>query len=126
MLFRSKEFSKFIDFVQFTHARTSVGYPQSNGKIERFHGTFNREFYKNVPLLSFEDAKLKINEYIHHYNYKRLHSALHYLTPIDFLLNKVDEKLEIRELKLKKAKEIRSNYWQNYKQNYVEVSTVLN
>jgi len=51
---------------------------------------------------------------------------LHYLTPIDFLLNKVDEKLEIRELKLKNAKEIRSNYWQNYKQNYVEVSTVLN
>jgi len=55
-----------------------------------------------------------------------LHSALHYLTPIDFLLNKVDEKLEIRELKLKKAKELRSNYWQNYKQNSIEVSTQLN
>ena len=54
------------------------------------------------------------------------HSALHYLTPIDFLLNKVDEKLKIRELKLKKAKELRSNYWQNYKQNSVEVSTQLN
>ena len=124
--FISKEFSKFIDFIQFTHARTSVGYPQSNGKIERFHGTFNREFYKNVPLLSFEDAKIKINEYIEHYNSERLHSALYYLTPLDFLLNKVDEKLHIRELKLKNAKEIRCNYWLNYKQNSVEVSTVLN
>jgi len=29
-------------------------------------------------------------------------------------------------LKLKNAKELRSNYWQNYKQNSVEVSTQLN
>ena len=30
--FISKEFSKFISFVEFMHVKTSVGYPQSNGK----------------------------------------------------------------------------------------------
>lgn len=124
--FISKEFSKFISFVEFTHVKTSVGYPQSNGKIERFHGTFNQEFYKNTPLLSFEDAKEKINRYIEKYNYSRLHSSLFYLTPNDFLENKIDEKLKIREMKLKNASEIRSKYWKDIKPSEVEVTTVLN
>lgn len=124
--FISKEFSKFISFVEFTHVKTSVGYPQSNGKIERFHGTFNREFYKNIPLMSFDDAKIKISKYIDYYNFQRLHSALYYLTPSDFLSNNIDEKLMVREDRLKKAKENRTKYWQNYYPNSEESSTVLN
>lgn len=124
--FISKEFSKFISFVEFTHVKTSVGYPQSNGKIERFHGTFNQEFYKTTPLLSFEDAKEKINEYIETYNYSRLHSSLFYLTPSDFIENRVDEKLKCRENNLKKAANKRAEYWENYKQNIVVNTTVLN
>lgn len=123
--FISKEFSKFISFVEFTHVKTSVGYPQSNGKIERFHGTFNQEFYKNTPLIDFMDAKEKINEYIEKYNYKRLHSSLYYLTPSDFMDNKIDEKLNSRENKMKKATENRSDFWRNCNTKKVENTTIL-
>lgn len=109
--FISNEFRKFISFIEFKHVKTSVGYPQSNGKIERFHGSFNQEFYKNTPLLSFEDAKIKINRYIQEYNFNRLHSSLFYLTPNNFLNNMVDKKLKIREDKLNVAQTNRSNYW---------------
>lgn len=124
--FISKEFSKFISFVEFMHVKTSIGYPQSNGKIERFHGSFNQEFYKITPLLNFMDAKEKINKYIEKYNFNRLHSSLYYLTPNDFLENNIDEKLKVRELKLKNATENRTKYWKNIKSNAVDVSTVLN
>lgn len=124
--FISKEFSKFISFVEFTHVKTSVGYPQSNGKIERFHGTFNQECYKTTPFIDFESAKEKINEYIDKYNYTRLHSSLYYLTPCDFLENRIDEKLKCREDKLKKANIKRAEYWKYYNQNKVVGTTVLN
>ena len=41
------------------------------------------------------------------YNTKRLHSSLFYLTPEDFLLNRVEEKLKIRESKLSMARQNR-------------------
>ncbi|MBL1124552.1 MAG: IS3 family transposase, partial [Ignavibacteriae bacterium] len=34
----------------------------------------------------------------------RLHSSLFYLTPEDFLFSRVEEKLELREMKLNEAK----------------------
>ena len=123
--FISKEFSKFISFVEFTHVKTSVGYPQSNGKIERFHGTFNQEFYKTTPLIDFVSAKEKINRYIEKYNYTRLHSSLYYLTPSDFIENKIDEKLKCREYKINMAICKRAEYWKNYNQKIVINNTVL-
>jgi len=123
--FISKEFSKFISFVEFTHIKTSVAYPQSNGKIERFHGTFNQEFYKNTPLIDFMDAKEKINGYIEMYNYTRLHSSLYYLTPSDFMENKIDEKLKSRENKINMAACKRVEYWKDYKQKKVDNNTIL-
>ncbi|MCP4970573.1 MAG: transposase, partial [Arcobacter sp.] len=73
-------------------------------------GTFNQEFYKTTPLIGFEGAKQKINEYIQTYNYSRLHSSLYYLTPIDFMENRIDEKLKCRENKLKNAAKNRTEY----------------
>ena len=42
--FIAKDFKEFIRLAGMTHVRTSPYYPQSNGKLERFHKTI-----KNVP-----------------------------------------------------------------------------
>ena len=58
-------------------------------------------------LIDLEDARKQIAEFVHYYNSKRLHSALFYLTPQDFLMNRIDEKINIRIVKLQAAKKVR-------------------
>lgn len=57
------------------HVTTSVNYPQSNGKIERFHRTIKEESVRKESYLSLEDARERIAEYIEYYNTERLHSS---------------------------------------------------
>ena len=97
------------------HVRTSPSYPQSNGKIERFHRSLNEECISKKSMLNMEDAKKQFAEYIEHYNNKRLHSSLFYLGPIDFLTGNVDELLKARQDKLDKATEKRIEYWKSKK-----------
>lgn len=101
--FISKDFAQFIRSNELTHIRTSVRYPQSNGKIERFHRTIQQECISKSSLITMEDAQKQFKEFIEFYNKKRLHSSLYYLTPDDFLCGRVQERLELREEKLRKA-----------------------
>ena len=41
--FMAKDFKEFIRVSGMAHVRTSVYYPQSNGKLERWHKTLKRE-----------------------------------------------------------------------------------
>ncbi len=83
--FVSREFRRFIAFHGLTHVRTSPYYPQSNGKIERFHGSIKGESLNRKALVSVEQAREVIGDYVRHYNEKRLHSAIGYVTPRDRL-----------------------------------------
>lgn len=107
----SKDFQKFLKETELQHVRTSVNYPQSNGKIERFHCSINSEFLKTHSLIDIEDARTQISQYIEYYNTKRLHSALYYITPKNFLDGKAEEILNIRQKKLDNAVNNRKNYW---------------
>lgn len=102
--FISKDFAEYLKLVGLQHIRTSIAYPQSNGKIERYHRTIHEEHLMKSSLINLDDARKQIASYVNHYNTKRLHSSLFYLTPEDFLLNRIDQKLKIREDKLLKAK----------------------
>ena len=103
----SKEFAQYLRLVGLQHIRTSVAYPQSNGKIERYHRTLHQECLQRNSFINLEDAREKIALFVDYYNTKRLHSSLYYLTPEDFLFNRVNEKLKFRKRKLKLARENR-------------------
>ena len=66
-------------------------------------------------MIDLEDARKQIAQYIKYYNTKRLHSALYYITPEDFLNGKADEILKTRQKKLNDALNSRKNYWKNKK-----------
>ena len=40
-------------------------------------------------LIDLDDARKQINEFIEYYNTRRLHSSLFYLTPDDFLNDRI-------------------------------------
>jgi len=55
--FIAKNFKEFIRIAGMTHVKTSPYYPQSNGKIERWHKTLKGDCIRiNVPL-SLDDAR---------------------------------------------------------------------
>lgn len=109
--FISKDFQQFIKFLELTHIRTSVAYPQSNGKLERFHRSIGIECFHTNSFISIEDVREIIAKYIDYYNRVRLHSAIFYLTPEDFLLGKEKERITLREEKLDEAAINRELYW---------------
>jgi transposase InsO family protein len=102
--FISRDFAEFLKVSGLEHIRTSVNYPQSNGKIERYHRTISEECLARQSMINLDDAARQIAQYVDFYNNKRLHSSLYYLTPADFLYGRVDEKLRVREEKLRRAK----------------------
>src|SRR5208283_4903644 len=90
-----------------THVRTSPYYPQSNGKIERWHKTLKGDCIRVQVPLSPDDARRIVTDFIAHYNHVRLHSAIAYVTPNDKLLgNDVAIHAE-RDRKLTEAREHR-------------------
>jgi putative transposase len=108
--FIAKDFKNFIRYAGLSHTFTSVGYPQSNGKIERFFRTVKTICIRKHSFLSIEDARKQINQYVCFYNQKRLHSSIGYVTPFDKLIGKDKEIIQTRERKLEKARELRVQY----------------
>jgi transposase InsO family protein len=105
--FVAKDFKEFIRMCGLTHARTSPYYPQSNGKLERYHGTIKTECIRPSTPLSLEEALRIVSRYVEHYNQVRLHSAIGYLTPADKLAGREAEIFAARDRKLAEARERR-------------------
>jgi transposase InsO family protein len=105
--FIAKDFKEFIRICGMTHVKTSPYYPQSNGKIERFHRTIKGDCLRTQTPLSLEDARRLVTNYVAHYNNVRLHSAIGYLAPKDMLAGRAQEIFDTRDHKLAQARERR-------------------
>ncbi len=105
--FIAKDFKAFIRICGMTHVRTSPYYPQSNGKIERWHRSLKTECIRPGTPLSVEDARRLVGEYVIHYNTVRLHSAIGYVTPADKLAGREAAIFTERDRKLATAREQR-------------------
>ena len=122
--FIAKDFKEFIRICGMTHVRTSPYYPQSNGKIERWHGTLKQECIRPGTPLSLEEARRLIVGYVEHYNTHRLHGAIGYVTPKDKLEGREKEIFASRDRKLEAAREARKQRRHNKIDR--EVSAVMN
>jgi putative transposase len=98
--FIAREFKEFIRICGMTRVRTSPYYPQSNGKIERWHKTLKGECIRVKTPLSLDDARRIVAEYVAHYNGVRLHGAIGYVTPKDKLEGRAERIWAERKQKL--------------------------
>jgi putative transposase len=105
--FIAKDFKEFIRIAGMTHVKTSPYYPQSNGKLERWHKTLKGECIRVQVPLSLDDARHLVADYVAHYNNVRLHSAIGYITPSDKLAGRDKEISDNRDRKLAVARERR-------------------
>jgi putative transposase len=105
--FIAKDFKEFIRIAGMTHVKTSPYYPQSNGKIERWHKTLKGDCIRVKVPLSLDEARTTVADYVKHYNNVRLHSAIGYVTPKDKLDGQAQRIHEERDRKLAEARERR-------------------
>jgi transposase InsO family protein len=102
--FIARDFKEFIRIAGMTHVRTSPYYPQSNGKIERWHKSLKSECIRPGTPLTPEDGRRLIQQYVDHYNTVRLHSAIGFVTPADMLAGRQKAIHEARDHKLEEAR----------------------
>jgi putative transposase len=120
--FIAKDFKEFIRICGMTHVRTSPYYPQSNGKLERFHRTIKGDCLRPGTPLSLEDARRLVAEYVEHYNHVRLHSAIGYVTPRAKLEGREKAIFDERDRKLHEARERRKVQRQTTRQQDLAAS----
>lgn len=105
--FISKDFKEYIRVSGMSHVKTSPYYPQSNGKLERWHQSIKQESIRPYCPVSLEDARRIVTEYVEYYNSVRLHSSIGYISPKVKLDGREKEVFQRRDEKLESAREMR-------------------
>jgi putative transposase len=86
-----------------TYVQMNSYYQQSNGKLERWHGSLERECIRPAAVFLFDEARRQISSYVDHYNNARLRSALGYVIPASKLIGLEKEMYAKRDRKLEEA-----------------------
>ena len=66
-------FTEWCDAQGINHILGRVHHPQTNGKIERWFGTYKQEY---------DERFANLNEFLHFYNERRIHQGINYSTPL--------------------------------------------
>ena len=105
--FIARDFKEFIRLAGMTHVRTSPYYPQSKGKIERWHRSLKADCIRPGTPLTLGDARRLVARFVQYYNHVRLHSAIGYIAPADRLAGRHERIFNERDRKLDEARERR-------------------
>lgn len=109
--FIARDFKQLVRELGMQHVRTSPYYPQSNGKIERWHKTLKAESIRPNTPLTVDHARQLVADFVRHYNAERLHSSIGYVTPLDKLNGNAEKIAADRCEKLRQAKQHRAVFW---------------
>jgi transposase InsO family protein len=109
----SNQFKVFLRQVGCSHSKTRVRHPQSNGKMERWHKTAKNECVRRMAFADLDEARAVIAAWVKEYNETRLHSALNYLAPCDYLKGAahIAKRLAERQASFTQADIQRRAYW---------------
>ncbi|MEX1112938.1 MAG: integrase core domain-containing protein, partial [Patescibacteria group bacterium] len=79
-------------------------YPQSNGKLERWHQTLKVTTIRPKAPDSLEAARRLVASFVAYYNHQRLHSAIGFIMPADMLAGRAEAIGGTRDRKLETAR----------------------
>ena len=83
--YRSRAFMESVKILgvrlEFIFANT----PEQNGHVESFHKTLKREYIWPCDFQNYQEAEIAIGKAYRDYNHSRIHSALGYITPEEYL-----------------------------------------
>ena len=80
-----REFKKAMQVLGIRHEFIWKHTPEQNGHVESFHGTLKKEYVWPHDFARFQDAEVVLAKAFVDYNEDRIHSALGYITPSEFV-----------------------------------------
>jgi transposase InsO family protein len=83
--YESEAFRESMKILSVKQEFIAVNTPEQNGHMDSFHKTLKREYIWTRDFQSFQEASETIQEAHIDYNQHRIHSALGYLTPYEYL-----------------------------------------
>jgi len=86
-------FTKLLEKLSIEHILARPRHPQTVGKTERFWKTMNKEALGGMAPRDLDDAKLRIDNFIAFYNFRRTHQGIKGLIPADLFF---DAKSEVK------------------------------
>jgi len=84
--YESESFRESMKILGVRQEFIAINTPEQNGHMESFHKTLKREYVWTRDFQSFQEAAEAIQEAYIDYNQHRIHSALGYLAPYEYLL----------------------------------------
>ena len=81
--FTSWSFKEMVERMKINDVVTAVRHPESCGRLERFHRTLKEECIWLSEWENIGELEVAVSQYVDHYNFERIHSALGYLTPME-------------------------------------------
>jgi len=84
--YESEAFKESMKILRVKQEFIAIHTPEQNGHMESFHKTLKREYIWTRDFQNFQEASETIQEAHIDYNQHRIHSALGYLTPYEYLL----------------------------------------
>jgi transposase InsO family protein len=110
--FIARDFRSYVRLCGMTHVRTSPYYPQSNGKLERWHRTLKATTIRPKAPSTLDEARRVVESFVDDYNHRRLHSAIGFVTPDDKLNGREkqiwaqrDERIEVARERRREARQ---------------------
>jgi len=80
----SIKYENFCNILGINHITTSYSNPKGNADTERLFRTFKEEIIWTRDYDKFDEAKKSVEDFIEFYNNDYPHSALGYISPVDF------------------------------------------
>jgi len=82
--FKNKLIDDVIERYNLKRSLSNKGTPLDNAVIESTNHILKTEFIYQHKFNSLEELQLLLFDYVHWYNYERIHSALNYVSPIQY------------------------------------------
>lgn len=89
--FKNKIIDELLDTFEIRRSLSKKGCPYDNAVAEAGYKIIKTEFAFNRIFNSLEELKLELRSYVLWYNNKRIHSALNYMTPVEYRLAHMTE-----------------------------------
>ena len=84
--FKNKIIDEVLKVFNIERSLSKKGCPYDNAVAEAGYKIIKTEFAFNKIFKSIEELKKELDAYVLWYNYKRIHSALNYMTPVVVLV----------------------------------------
>jgi putative transposase len=105
--FIAKDFEELIRITGMTHVRTAPLLPAVKREARALPQTIKGDAIRPGQPSTLEEARSLVTRFVEHYNTVRLHCAIGYITPADFLAGRGKVIWAERDRRLEAAREVR-------------------